>query len=217
MPRLIAPKIMLLVGVCAFACSGVFGAGKSHGGGSHGGGSHGGGSHGGGGGHSHGSSSHGGGGGSRHSSGGGSHFSAGRSSGGGGSHFFGGAGAAAAADLVVVDRRVVRRWRDRAGRDPTAVAHTEAGPRALRADIRLVRTVAAATDGPVVDMAAATTVRGVQRVAPTVEVRDLATATAGTTVALAPTAHRDREATLAALTAVSGRAVRGTLTRIRGT
>ena len=71
--RTTALKTMLLVGVCAFACSGVFGAGKSHGGGSHSGGSHGGGSHGGGGGHSHGGSFHGGGGGSRHSSGG-SHF-----------------------------------------------------------------------------------------------------------------------------------------------
>ena len=54
MSRPTALKTFLMVGVCAFACSGAFGASKSHGGGSHGGGSHGGGSHGGGGGHSHG-------------------------------------------------------------------------------------------------------------------------------------------------------------------
>jgi hypothetical protein len=50
--------------------------------------------------------------------------------------------AEAAAVLAAVDRRVVRRWRDRAADDNLAVAHTAAAPRAPRADIRPVPTAA---------------------------------------------------------------------------
>ena len=152
MSRVTALKTILMVGVCAFACSGVFGAGKSHGGGSHGGGSHGGGSHGGGGGHSHGSSSHGGGG-SRHSSGGGGHFSAGRSSGGGGHFSRGGA----VEDLAAGGRRDIRR---RVGRLAGLMA---AGRHGSLADIPRGHTAEGVTGARAVAMAdttAATAARG---------------------------------------------------------
>jgi hypothetical protein len=98
---------------------------------------------------------------------------------------------AALADLAAVDHRVVRRWRDRAVRDPLAVGHTEAA-----------HTVAAT---------------GARQTAATAEVLDPATVTAATTVVLAPTAHRAQVAVLAAPMVVLGRAVQGIRTRTRGT